>query len=313
MVGHRRYVIDIPGSVHGVSTRQQAFGALGQYGYRAALANGRLVQLWPRAFVDADKLLDLHARAAAALLTAGREAVISGLTAARLHGLTAAPNGPVHVLIPYNRWVRPHDGLKVHHGRFGVDDVVELDGLRVLALDLVISQLLCSADRRVAVACADQAVGRQPAEDRDEFVEAIEHRLSSRTDRRGTRQAEALLAIVDGGAESPSESMLRLLVVDHGFALPNVQHQVCDLDGTVRYRLDLAWPQLRIALEYDGYEAHLDRELADAARDEDLSRRGWLVLRVKAADLRDSRRLLDELRKAFARRGGYPIAVRVAI
>jgi hypothetical protein len=39
------------------------------------------------------------------------------------------------------------------------------------------------------------------------------------------------------------------------------------------------------------------------SRDEDLRRRGWIVIHARAADLADSSRLFAELRAAFARRG----------
>ena len=56
-------------------------------------------------------------------------------------------------------------------------------------------------------------------------------------------------------------------------------------------------------MEYDGHAVHAGREEQDADREDDLRRRGWIVVRVRAADLEDPTRLLNELRSAFARRG----------
>lgn len=78
---------------------------------------------------------------------------------------------------------------------------------------------------------------------------------------------------------------------------------VRDLDGREIYRIDLAWPEFRVAVEYNGYAAHLGREEADAARRLDLERRGWIVLPVTAADLRDPVRLVARVRAALAARG----------
>jgi hypothetical protein len=208
----------------------------------------------------------------------------------------------VHVLLPYDRRTRMQHGLRVHQGRFDADDVVEVDGLPVLDLDLVVSELLCSKDRREALACADQAIAMRPEQQGMAFKASIERRLLNRVDRRGTRRAALLLQLVDGRSESPPESWLRLLVIEAGFPLPDVQHRVLDIDGKLIYRLDLAWPELRIALEYDGYEAHAGRALRDAARDEDLARRGWLTVRASAEDLRNPRRLIEELSSAFRSR-----------
>jgi very-short-patch-repair endonuclease len=62
------------------------------------------------------------------------------------------------------------------------------------------------------------------------------------------------------------------------------------------YRVDFAWPHLRVIVEYDG-EVHdrPDRRQADAQRDRDLEAAGYLVVRVRAADLRDPDRLLRRL------------------
>lgn len=76
-----------------------------------------------------------------------------------------------------------------------------------------------------------------------------------------------------------------------------------DLAGVERYRLDFAWPELRIAIEYDGYEAHEGRRERDAARDADLRRRGWIVIRATIDDLHDPSGLLAEIDRAFRRRG----------
>jgi very-short-patch-repair endonuclease len=99
-----------------------------------------------------------------------------------------------------------------------------------------------------------------------------------------------------------------LEVVDLGYPPPEANWPLLSPAGTEVYRLDLAWPDLRIAAEYNGYAAHIGQEAEDEARLEDLRRRGWLVISVTSDDLRDSRRLERELRSAFVRRGaGAPV------
>jgi len=295
-------MVDIPGALHGACTRSGAVAALGKRGVEAALNSGALVALWPRVLVDGSRQLQLLTRAAAALLTVDPEAVLCGRTAARLHGCTAARSSPIHLLMRYERRLQARADLRVHRGWFGDDDVTEIEGLPVLAFDRTIGDLLCSDDRWEALACADQAVALCPEAERAGFIMAIGAQLDRRRDRRGTRQAADLLWLIDGGAESPPESWLRLLVVDAGFPPPTVQYRVVDIDGALVYRLDLAWPEIRVALEYDGYEAHVGRQVHDAARDADLARRGWLTVRATADDLRNPRRLLDELTRAFRER-----------
>jgi hypothetical protein len=295
-------MVDIPGALHGASLRSDAVAALGAWRVKAALASGTLVALWPRVLVDSSRQLELLTRAAAALLTVGPDSVLCGLTAARLHGCTAANMSPIHVLMRYERRMQKRAELRVHRGWFSDEDVTEIEGLPVLAFDRTIGDLLCSPDRREALACADQAVALHPEPQRAMFIAAIAAQLDQRRDRRGTRQAADLLRLVDGRAESPPESWLRLLVVEAGFPPPTVQYRVLNRDGALVYRLDLAWPEIRIALEYDGHEAHVGRRAQDAARDADLARRGWLTVRATVDDLRNPRRLLDELTRAFHER-----------
>ncbi|WP_433508475.1 DUF559 domain-containing protein [Pseudonocardia halophobica] len=58
-----------------------------------------------------------------------------------------------------------------------------------------------------------------------------------------------------------------------------------------------------MAVEYDGHAAHLGREHEDAARQAELERRGFIVVRVRAADMRDLSRVERELDAAFRARG----------
>lgn len=300
--------MNIPGSLHGACTRDQAFTALGRYGLRVAVATRQLAQLWRGVLVDPARLLDPLTRAAAACIVVGPTAVVWGLTALRLYGCSAADAGTVHVITPYNRWSRSHNGLRVHQGRIAADSLVTLHELPVVALDLAVCDVLCTVPRRLALTCADQALASQPWPDRARLMGQIADRLDRRPDRRGTRRAYGLLELIDGATESPPESSLRLLVVDAGFPIPEVQYEIRTIDGEVLWRLDLAWPQARVALEYDGFAAHAGREARDAARDDDLERRGWVVVHATAADLRDPGRVLSELAAAFRRRddGAWP-------
>ena len=75
------------------------------------------------------------------------------------------------------------------------------------------------------------------------------------------------------------------------------------LSASLQAELAETWPELRIAVEYDGYEAHLDRRERDELREADLKRRGWLVIRSGSADLKDPSRLVNAVRQAFRQRG----------
>ncbi|MFL6121621.1 endonuclease domain-containing protein [Actinophytocola sp.] len=252
--------------------------------------------------VERDRQLELRTRAAAALLMAGDRAVLTSHTAAVLFGCTAADSGRVHVLVPYDRPLRSTPDIAVHHGHYDETDVVTVDGLRVYALECVLTELLCRASRATALACMDQALALAAPQARNEFRAEVAHRIGARRDSRGRRRAEVLLNLATGLSESPAESWLLLGLFDAGLPIPAQQVPVTDVDGHVLYRLDFAWEELRVALEYDGFAAHVGRGLRDAARENDLRRLGWTVIRATAADLKDPAELHAAIRRAFWRR-----------
>ncbi|TKG64237.1 DUF559 domain-containing protein [Prauserella endophytica] len=293
----------LPDGSYGAYSRTELARAIGLPGVRDALRKGRLTRFSRSVLVDSRRATDFATRAAACLLTAGPRAVLSGHTALAVFGCTAADGAPIHMLVPYGCKPRRRPGMVVHHGRFEEQDVEMIGGLRVLAMDQALAEVLSRGSRRTALACADQALRLVPEHARAEFHACVEERVRSRTDPRGRRQAQALLDLATGLAESPAESWTLLALIDAGLPVPVQQYRITDLAGNDIYRLDFAWPELRIAVEYDGYEAHEKRRESDAERDADLERRGWIVVRADAVDLRDPQRMIKAVEAAFRRRG----------
>jgi very-short-patch-repair endonuclease len=104
-------------------------------------------------------------------------------------------------------------------------------------------------------------------------------------------------------AESPMETRIRLALHFAGLPPPVLQHPVGP------YRLDMAYPELMVAVEYDGRD-HLDpdRALRDLHRATYLGRLGWIVLRFRAAVVLGQPRWLaatvrDTLRRVAQKRG----------
>ncbi|WP_245950066.1 DUF559 domain-containing protein [Saccharothrix carnea] len=261
-----------------------------------AIRDGYLVNYCRTVVIQRQRMTSLHTRAAAALLMAGPDAVLTDHTAVWLHGCTAAETDRVHILLDYDRRVRPRPDLAVHYHQYDPADVVEVDGLRCMVLDYAIADLLCRGRHRsTALACADQALAVLPPEQRAAFKADLAVRITTRRDHRGRRQGAFLLDLATGLPESPAESAFLLSIAEAGFPLPELQYPIRDLDDREVWRLDFAWPDARVAVEYDGYAAHVDKAEADRARDEDLRRRGWKVLRADVSDLRDPTRLFGQL------------------
>ncbi len=293
--------LTIPG-LHGAHRRSDLLARFGRTRVANAVRSGELRGLWRGVLVEPARLLDPQTRGAAALLSAGPRSVLTGVTAATLHGCGAVESPVTHVLVPYGCRPRSRDGLVVHHGSRFAHEVEEIDGLRVLPLDRVVADLLCQLPAQDALAVVDQALAAA-GDAHQVFRKQVAVRLEQRLDPRGTVRAAGLLDLASERVDSPAESWLRLLVVEYGLPVPEVNWPITDATGREIYRLDLAWPRMRIALEYDGVAAHAGQEELDAARRADLRRRGWIVVVVTKEDLRSFSPVVATLRAAFAERG----------
>lgn len=121
---------------------------------------------------------------------------------------------------------------------------------------------------------------------------------------RGVVGARAAIERIRVGAESPAETSLRLLIVDAGFPEPELNVDVHAADGRFIGRADMAWPSLRIALEYDGDHHRTDRDAfrRDRSRSNDFTSEGWVVVRATSSDLGRPATVLEHLRRAFEQR-----------
>ncbi|WP_235038553.1 DUF559 domain-containing protein [Kibdelosporangium aridum] len=263
---------------------------LGRYEVRAELNEGHLIHFAKEVLVERCRAADFLTRAAAAILLAGPDAVLTGHTAARLYGCDAADDAPIHVLLPYRCRLRSREGVVVHHSGSVPEQVEALHGLPVLALEHSLAEMLCRARPAGAFACLEQALAMQADDSRESFRGLVAECVLARADKRGYRRAATLLELATGLTESPAESWLMVRLVDAGIPEPVPQFVIVGVDGRERYRLDFAWPELRVALEYDGYAAHEGREGQDLEREQDLVRRGWIVVRATAVDLKEPTR-----------------------
>ncbi len=130
------------------------------------------------------------------------------------------------------------------------------------------------------------------------------HLEIARPGRPGASLARRVLEQLDADA-APAESTLetRLLwVIGHaGLPAPVRQHPV-EISGAI-YRIDMAYPEQRLAIEGDGFEFHSGREVfeRDRARQNDLVLAGWRVLRFTWRQIcRASEWVADQIRRALS-------------
>lgn len=112
------------------------------------------------------------------------------------------------------------------------------------------------------------------------------HLFDTRPRPKGWNRARQAYRLADGRAESPQESRVRVNLVLAGVPTPVPQYEII-FDGRFVARVDLAWPQHRVAVEYDGHwHADAQQLRKDRRRLNALVGAGWTVLHITDDRLR---------------------------
>jgi len=128
----------------------------------------------------------------------------------------------------------------------------------------------------------------------------LETYLATHAGIKGIRRLRRAVKLAEPGSESPMETRLRMLLIRGRLPRPSVQSELCDSEGRLIGRVDLYYPDRRLAIEYDG-AGHKDRLDADLRRQNALLNAGYHLLRFTATDLRQPESVIAEVRKVRAR------------
>lgn len=249
---------------------------------RRRLAGPGFTRVTAGAYVEAEPAGDLHLRCAA-VLSRVPEAVVSHGTAAALLGLPvpAAAVEPLHVTVGPGTRAPRRAGVRSHTAGSAVVSWT-VRGVRMTPpWRTWVDCSAAGADLPALVALGDAVLHRWPTLDA-----RLRAELDARGAGRGVRLARDALALLDGRAESAMESRLRVLLALAGLPAPVPQLVVRTHDGRFVARVDLAWPEHGLAVEYDGSH-HLERVqwVRDLRRRERLEHEGWRVLVLTAEDV----------------------------
>lgn len=256
---------------------------------------------WRRLFhnIYADARLEIshHTRCRAAaswLFPPG--CAIAGRSAVALHGgASPGPDEPVEVVVQPSSRFGPLAGLLIHVAPWREGEVQRLDGMSVTTAVRTCWDLACWIEVAEAVALIDSLRHVGAVE-----LAELERYLSVHRGERGWRRFAEVVSLTDGGAESLPESRLRVRLVSAGLPRPVTQH-VITRTGRFIARVDLAWPELKVAIEYDGLwhhdpaQFHRDRERLNKMLGDE-----WIVLHVTSKRMReDFAGFLAEVRTAL--------------
>lgn len=244
------------------------------------LRHHRYVSVLRGVRVPGDAEVDTWLRAKAALLVAGPLAVVSHHTAARLWGAAVPDTPTTHVMV-----ATANERHRLEGTTFHVCTTLER-GHRVRGVAVTSPEQTFIDLARVLPLVDAVVVGDCLVRLGHVTVEGLRE-ACRRTSLKGAAAARHAAEYVRAGAESPMETRVRMLLVLAGLPEPLLQVEIRDDDGATIYRLDLAYPELRLALEYDGRQhAEDDAQWSrDLDRREYLDAQGWRLIILRAADI----------------------------
>lgn len=284
-MGRRIRAVDLSGVFRG--SEAVAAGVV----TRDQLRGPQFRRLFRDVYVPAATRVTHQVRCEGAALILPPTAAITGRSAAALRGTTLGfDDDPVQVIVPLETRLARRNGIDVRRNEFSSVECAPWRGVNLasplrMGMDLLFDTLLPDA-----VADLD-AVLRAGLVDRT----ALEQMVAKRHDR-GIVAARKAVELADPRAESLPESRMRVWLVLADL-LPEVQYWVGN------YRVDLAFPLQRLAVEYDG-QWHGDwlKVGPDRERLNDLQAIDWDVVFVTAKLLRDPKRMVHTVDAALQSR-----------
>ncbi|MGB0100342.1 MAG: hypothetical protein WBP61_08680 [Nocardioides sp.] len=257
--------------------------------------------------LDEDGRHAVQARAVVA--QAGTELVLSHVSGLVEYG---APTwgmslDDVHVTRRDRRAGRREAGVCQHRGVLQKSDVVQRNGVAVVAPARLALETTTAADAEVALGVVNHLLHH-----RFTTLPDLEERYQGMAMWPRTLTTDLVLRLADPRIESLGESRCMHLFFRRGLPAPVPQYEVKDPSGSVVARVDFAWPELGVFVEFDGlvkYEKLLkpgqrasDVVVAEKAR-EDLVRRitGWRCIRLTWAALERPDRTAAMLHRYLSR------------
>lgn len=251
-----------------------------------AVASGRLSpyelrtgfrRVLPGVYAPKRAELTLFDRTVAAVLWSGHNGVVTGSAASALHGARWVDADAEIELNHANN--RAPAGIRTRRETLLRDEVTHVRGLPVTTVERTAFDLARRGPVVPAVQRLD-ALLRAAGFGGDEVLALAARHPGMRR----CLRVPAVLDLVDGGAQSPQETWWRMRLSAAGYPRPQTQVPVAGPNGCMYY-LDMAWPELMIAVEYDGEQHRLDRAqyAGDIRRSEYIARR-WKRVRIIAGD-----------------------------
>jgi hypothetical protein len=261
----------------GLATREQLLTVLSRKMLSLHLRADAIFRVWRGVYAQTPP--DTVGRLRGLDLVSSQPIVACMNTAAELHGFGTEYDERIHILDPGVR-MRPTADLIVHQ-RLGAP-LQRVRGRLATAPAWTAIEVARTLRRPRALATLDSALHAKAC-----MVAELESAVDEQKGRRGIVRVRELLAHADGRAESPMESEARLVFIDHGLPLPELQYEIVDHCGDL-WRVDFAWLDAKVVAEYDSMEWHANPEIwkRDRLKMARLKDCGWTTVPMVVDDVR---------------------------
>jgi hypothetical protein len=270
------FIDEIFASRGGLATREQLLAVMSGKTLAAHLKAGSLVRVWHGVYALSPP--DAIERLTALDLMTGKHIVACMSTAAQLYGFDTEKDDRIHILDPGVR-MRPNSGLMVHQ-RSGAP-LRRVQARLATAPAWTAVEVARTLWRPRALATLDAALHRAACTAAD-----LDAAIREQKGRRDIVKVRELLKHADGRAESPMESEARLVFIDGGLPMPQLQYEIVDRCGDL-WRVDFAWPDAMVVAEYESMEWHASPEALkhDRIKTSRLQECGYSVIPIVVDDV----------------------------
>lgn len=299
-----RRLREIAARQHGAVARRQAISL----GFAPATVQRRLDSgTWERidrhSFVIPGAPDTWHRTLMLAVLSWGPDAYASHLSAAALLRFPGFSKGPVELIVPRPRRRSAKGRVRRPVGGLTPDETTVIEAIPVTKPLRTLLDLAGIVPPGHLEELLDDALRRNlfPLTRAEQYLQARAHK--------GTDGVAALKKLIEARArtavpDSVLETRLLQLIRRSGLPIPVVHHRVTE-HGRFIAEVDLAYPDLKVAIEAEGYEWHSGRRRwqRDLSRRNRLVAAGWLVIHVTWEDLLvREEQVADAVRRALSSR-----------
>jgi hypothetical protein len=262
------------------------------------LDTGRWVQVARGVYRLGGSPVTWHQRALAACLAAGPGAMVSHRSAAAIWAISGFRPGPLEISVPAARSAR--NPLATVHRTIHLPkgDCTTHDRIPVTKPARTLVDLAGRVSADLLEEAVDDVLCRRLVD-----LDGLVKRADGMAGRRGAVALRTILAAWGGDGQPANVAEMQIVrrLLSAGLPEPVRQHEIHD-EAQLVGRVDLAYPEARLAIELDSFRWHAGRSpfRSDRVRGNRIAALGWRVLRATPEDAADGFELVRAARRMLS-------------